>query len=53
MVKEPFAEPFLKNQNGTFGSIVESFIQFVLTACQVRGYQNILKLSCRPLSFIL
>ena len=33
------------------GSIVESFIQFVFIICQVEGYRNILKLSCRPLAF--
>ena len=27
------------------------FIQFVFIECQVEGYQNILKLSCRPLTF--
>ena len=26
-------------------------IQFVFIICQVEGYQNILKLSCRPLAF--
>ena len=32
-------------------SIVESFMQFVFAVCKVEGYQNILKLSCRPLAF--
>ena len=31
-------------------SIVESSIQF-LSVCQVEGYRNRLKLSCRPLAF--
>ena len=31
------------------GSIALSFIQFVFIVCQVKGYRNILKLSCRPL----
>ena len=30
---------------------VWSFIQFVLIVCQVEVYQNILKLSCKPLAF--
>ena len=33
------------------GSIVKCFIQFVLIVCQVEGYRNVLKLSCRPLAF--
>ena len=33
------------------GSIVRSCIQFVLVASQVEGYQNILKLRRRPLTF--
>ena len=33
------------------GSIVWSFIQFVLIVCQVGVYQNILKLTCKPLAF--
>ena len=33
------------------GSVVESFIQFVFIICQVEGYQNISKLSCRSLAF--
>ena len=33
------------------GSIVHSFTQFVFIVCQVEGYQNILKLSHRPLAF--
>ena len=35
------------------GSIVSNFIQFVLIVYQVEDYCNILKLSCRPLAFIL
>ena len=33
------------------GSIVHSFTQFVFIVCQVESYQNILKLSHRPLAF--
>ena len=33
-------------------SIIKSSIQPIFTACQVEGYQNILKLSCRLLRFI-
>ena len=33
------------------GSILYSFIQLVIMVCQVEDYQNILKLSCRPLAF--
>ena len=33
------------------GSIVKGFIQFVFFVCQVKGYWNILKLRCLPLSF--
>ena len=31
------------------GSIFEDFIHFVFIVCQIKGYRNILKLSCRPL----
>ena len=34
------------------GSIVKIFMQFVFFVYQVYSYQNILKLSCRPLAFI-
>ena len=33
------------------GSVVHNFIHFVFIAGQVGYYQNILKLSCRPLAF--
>ena len=33
------------------GSIVWSFIKFVFIVYEVGGYQNILKLTCRPLVF--
>ena len=33
------------------GSIFESFIQFVFIVCQVEGFRNILKLSCRAIAF--
>ena len=32
------------------GSIAPSFMQFVFIVCQVDGYQNILRLSYRPLA---
>ena len=35
------------------GSVSSSFIQFAFIACQIDGYRNILKLSCRPLAFTL
>ena len=41
-------DPFLKNQNRAYLWIN---IQFIFIACQVQGYRNILKLSCRPLAF--
>ena len=34
------------------GSMLQCFIQFVYIKLQVEGYQNILKLSCRPLAII-
>ena len=33
------------------GSIALIFIQFAFIVCQVEGYRNILKVSCRPLAF--
>ena len=33
------------------GSVVWSFMLFVLIVCHVEGYRNILKLSFRPLAF--
>ena len=45
VMKKLFPDSFLKNQNWT------SFTQFVFVVCQVEGYQNILKLSCRLLAF--
>ena len=35
------------------GSIVLSFVQFVIIVCQVENYRNVLKLSCWPLAFTL
>ena len=45
MVEKILPDPFLKNQN------LKSFIQFVFIVCQVEGYRNILKLSCKSLAF--
>ena len=45
VMEKVFPDSFLKNQNWI------SFIQFVFVVCQVEGYQNILKLSCRLLAF--
>ena len=50
MVNKQFPDSFLKNQNWTY-LWINSFIQFVFTVCQVEGYWNQLKLSCRPLAF--
>ena len=33
------------------GSITDSFIQFAFIVCQIEGYRNMLKLSCRPIVF--
>ena len=30
---------------------MQSFIQFVFIVCQVEGYRNILKLSCKSLAY--
>ena len=34
-----------------FGSIDQSFRQFIFIVYQAEGYQNILKLGCIPLAF--
>ena len=44
-------DPFTNNQNwGVSGSAVKSFMHFVFIAGQTEGYQNVLKLSSRPLA---
>ena len=45
--RETSPRPFSKVKFYT----VWSFTQFVLIVCQVEVYQNILKLSCKPLAF--
>ena len=40
----------IKNEHIS-GTITWSFTQFFFIGCQVEGYGNILKLSCRPLAF--
>ena len=53
MVEKLFPEPFQKVKiEHISGSIVYKFIPFVLTACQVEDYRNMLKLSCRQLVFV-
>ena len=47
MLKKLVPDHFLKNQNITL--LYSCFFAFVV--CQVKGYRNILKLSCRPLAF--
>ena len=50
-----FPDPFSKKKKIKIKHISESvyysFIQLVFIVCQVDDYQNILKLSCRPLAF--
>ena len=50
VVEKLFQDPFLKYQNRPY-LWIKSFIQFVFIVCQVEGYQNILKLTCRQLAF--
>ena len=51
-VEKLFPDPFLKTKIKLIsGSIVQSFIKFVFIVCQIEGYRNILKLSCRPFPF--
>ena len=50
VVEKLILDPFLKNQNWAYLGINNSrFTQFVFIVCQVQGYQNMLKLSCRSL----
>ena len=51
MVEELFPGPFQKNRNWVYFWI-NSYMQFAFVICQVEDYQNILKLSCIPLTFI-
>ena len=52
MVEKLFSDAFLKNQNWAYLWINSlNFPQLVFILYQVEGYQNILKLSCRPLAF--
>ena len=45
-------DPFLKNQNRVYlGIKILKFDTACFYACQVEDYQNIVKLSCRPLAF--
>ena len=53
MVEKLFADLLKIKIDHISGSIVLSFIQFVFIVCHVDAYQNILKLSCRPLAFAL
>ena len=50
-MKKLFPDTFLKIKiEYISGSIIQSFIQFVFIACQVKCYRDILKLSSRPLA---
>ena len=52
VVEKLLPHPFLKNQIEHISeSISKSLMQFVYIVFQVEGYQNILKLNCRPLAF--
>ena len=52
VVEKLLPDPFLKNQIEHISeSISISLMQFVYIVFQVERYQNILKLSCRPLAF--
>ena len=44
-----YSHSFLKNQNLWINNL--KFKQFFAIVCQIEGYQNILKLSCRSLAF--
>ena len=49
-----FSDSFLKIQNWAYLWINNlKFYKFVFIVCQVEGYQNILKLSCKLLAFTL
>ena len=53
MVGKLFPDHFQKNQNWAYFSVnsLKFYMQFVFIVCQAGDYQNILKLSCRPLAF--
>ena len=54
MTEELLLNLFLKIKTEHISGLVSSsFIQFAFIACQIDGYRNILKLSCRPLAFTL
>ena len=54
MVEKLYPDAFLKNQNGAYLWINSiKFYTVYFNCSQVEGYRNILKLSCRPLAFIL
>ena len=46
---ETVLRPFSKKSK--LSIIVSSLIEFAFIVCQVEGYPNILKLSCRPIAF--
>ena len=49
VVEKLIRDPFLKNQYRAY-LWMKNFTQFVFIVCQVERYQNILKLSFRPLA---
>ena len=49
VVEKLIRDPFLKNQHRAY-LWIKNFTQFVFIICQVERYQNILKLSFRPLA---
>ena len=51
VVEKLFPDPFLKYRGWAYRWISRSFMQFVPVVCQVEGYRNMLKLSCRSLAF--
>ena len=53
MVEKLFIDPFQKKMKNEHisGSIIYSYIQFVLILCQVKGYLKILRLRYRSLVF--
>ena len=52
VVEKRFLDPFLKIQNGAYLRINgPKFYTVCFVLCQASGYQNILKLSCRPFVF--
>ena len=52
VVEKLLPDLFLKNQIEHISeSISKRLVQFVYIVFQVGGYQNILKLNCRPLAF--